>query len=225
MKISQLISDFKTEFDDAVDYLNTTGVATRLSIGTPTLTGISSKRTTLDSAFGDYSNPLTHTPDSIIAVNNAYHAALKAYRALQKSLKNNTEITLLPADIAALHIHIDATPRRKVPAVDYAPNNTVIKQTHGVSQIFVNNPTPGQETKKAKPEDVAKIGRTICYVASGGPAPQRKEYHDLDSVGTVIFNIMHDADMTNFDCYLITWYVSPSGERGPESKPLKFTVI
>ncbi len=225
MKISQIISDFKTEFDDAVDYINTTGIATRLSIGTATLTGISGKRTTLDSTFDTYADPLTHTPASVIAVNNAYNAALKAYRALQLSLKKSTEITLLPADIAALHIHIDATTRRKIPAVDYAPNNTVIKQTHGVTQIFVNNPTPGQETKKSKPDDVGKIGRTICYVPNGGPAPQRKEYHDLSTVGTVIFNIMHDADQINLDCYFITWYESPSGERGPESKPLKFTVI
>ncbi len=225
MKLSQIISDFKTEFDDAVDYINTTGIATRLSIGTATLSNLSGKRTTLDTTFGIYADPLTHTSASVIAVNAAYDAALKAYRALQKSLKNSTEITLLPADIAALHIHMDATPRKKVPAVDYAPNNTVIKQTHGVSQIFVNNPTPGQETKKRKPDDVAKIGRAICYVASGSAAPQRKEYTNMNAIGSVVFNLLHDADQVNFDCYLFTWYISPSGEASPESKPLKFTVI
>ncbi len=225
MKISQLIADLHAEMDQASAYANTTGTATRLAISTGTLSSFTTKVSTLDGSFATYASPLTQTPASIIAVNQDFEPALKAYRELQKYLKNNIEITLTADDIAAFHIHQDAATRHHVPARTFAPNNTVIEQTHCVTKIFVNNPTSGQEDKKYKPADVASIGRAICYVRNGSAAPERKDYSAMDNIGAVVFKIISDADEVNMDCYLITWYVSPTGEKGPESRPVKFTVI
>ncbi len=225
MKISQIISDFHSEYDVAIDYINTAGVAPRLGIGATTLTRATLYRTNLDGSFTTYVNPLTTNGPAIIAVHKDYDKAVKEYRSIQQSVKNNAEITLLPADIAALHIHQDVVPRHHVPAKTFSPNNQIIHQTHLVNRVFVNNPTPGQEDKKHKPEDVGSIGRAIAYVANGSPAPERKQYSTMAPIGAVLFNIISDPEELNMDVYLITWYVSPTGEPGPESRPLKFTVV
>ena len=225
MKISQIIANMHAEMDGASAYLGETGVATRLQLASGTVTGFATKVGVLDSSFTIYASPRTQTPESIIAVNTDFDKAIIAYRSIQRTLKNNGDITLLPADIAALHIHQDAARRHDVPAKDFSPNNQVTLQTHCVTKVFVNNPTPGQEDKKHKPDDVKAVGWALCYVANGSAAPVRKDYNTMADIGAVIFNIISDADEVNMDGYLITWYVSPTGERSPESRPLKFTVI
>lgn len=224
MKISQITSDFVSEFNTGVDYLNTSGTATRLQVSAPRVLSLNTDKTNLNAAFDTYKNPLTHTPPVITAMQKQYGIAHPEYQGLKKQLKYNMDIVLLPADISALNIHVDAQHRAKVPAPTIAPNNQVIHQTHLVTQIFTNNPNPPHEKETFMPTDVSKISRKLAIVKPD-VVPGPTDYIHVGSIGSTRYNLIFDDGDVNKIAWLITSYLSPTGESGPESKPVFFTII
>lgn len=141
-------------------------------------------------------------------------------------LKANIMITLIAQDYKSLFMHVDAEHRQHVPRPDFAPANTVLKQTHLVTQIFTSNPNPPHEAEKKMPEDVIRISRKIALVKPGVTTkPEPDAYHHLEPVGSVVYDIIFDAMYVGYTCYLMTCYQNWRGEEGPYSQPRDFIVI
>ncbi len=225
MKLNQKYSDFHEELDGAVDYLNTTGIAPRLEVSTTILGSLNDQKGFVDAAYDIYKDPLRHTETSTLNMKMKYDVAHPIFSGVQQMLKNNVGINLLAADISALYLHVDLPHGHVIPAVNFSPSNVVTKQTHLVTRIFTLNPTEGHQSDKHKPEHVAKIGREIAYVNIGDPAPPADRYKALDSIGAVQYDIVSALENVNKEAYLVTWYISPTGEASVKSLPLKFTVI
>jgi hypothetical protein len=225
MKLNQIYSDFHTKLDVAVTYLNRVGVAGRLEIGGTTLASVNLRMGEVDGAYELYKAPLTHTEAAILNMKMRYDVAHPEWAGIQKMLKNNVAITLTADDISALHIHIDLPHGHVIPPVNFAPSNQVIKQTHLVTRIFTLNPTDGHQADTHKPPTVKAIGREIAYVKAGEPAPTQDQYKALASIGSVQYDIVSALEYLNYEAYLVTWYISPTGEVSVKSLPVKFTVI
>ena len=222
MKLDQKLSDLHAESEVSVSYLHSEGVASRLEVSETRLESIDGHKTANDIKYDLYKNPLTHTPQSVIDAHATYDVFHKEMEALKKQLKSNMDIELTGADIIALYIHQDETPRHKVPAPKFGPNNMVTKQTHLVTRIFTLNPTDGHQTEKHKPDGVAKVGRKLAKVEAGS---EPKDYAALASIGAVEYDLIFGPEDAGKEGYLITWYISPTGEEGPPSDPLKFIII
>jgi hypothetical protein len=225
MKLNQIYSNFHSEFDGSVVYLNVTGTAPRLGISSGTLTSLNNQMGFVDSAYNTYKDPLLHTEASTLNMKMKFDAAHPIWAGVQQMLKNNVEITLTADDISALHIHIDHPHGHVIPAVNFAPSNVVIKQTHLVTRIFTFNPTDGHQSDKHKPPTVGKIGREMAIVKIGDPVPTGDQYKTLDSIGVVQYDLIFAPENLNYEAYLVTWYISPTGEASVKSLPLKFTII
>ena len=170
MKLDQKLSDLHADSQVSVSYLHSEGVSLRLNVSDTLLESIDGHKTANDTKYDIYKNPLTHTAQSIIDAHQTYDVFHTEMEALKKQLKSNMDIELTGADIIALYIHQDETPRHKVPAPKFSPKNIVTKQTHLVTRIFTINPTDGHQTEKHKPSGVAKVGRKLAkVVASSEP--------------------------------------------------------
>ena len=225
MKLNQKYSDLHAETDTSVPYLNVPGTSIRLAIPDSRMLSINQDKDRFDKAYGIYANVLTHTEQSLIDVEAQYVIFHPEIEGLKKQLKSNMDITLTGDDYTGIHIHQDEAHRHKVPAPAFAPGNQVIKQTHLISRIFTNNPNTPHQKETHKPIDVAKVGRTIAKVKIGDPEPAADKYDPLANIGAVQYDLVFNAEDEGLEAYLITWYISPTGEVGPPSKPLKFIII
>ena len=225
MKLNQIYSDFHTDFGGSVAYLNLPGKAPGLGIISTLLDSLNNQNGFVNLAYDTYKDPLLHTEASTLDMKMKYEAAHSIWTGVQQMLKTNVSIELTAADISALHIHIDHPHGHVIPPVNFSPTNTVIKQTHLVTRIFTSNPTDGHQADTHKPEHVAKVGREIAYVNIGDPAPATDKYNALNSIGSVLYDVVSPLENLNMEAYLVTWYISPTGEPSVKSLPVKFTVI
>jgi hypothetical protein len=152
-----------------------------------------------------------------------YHDFHPYIEGVKKQLKANQNITLSGLDIAKINIHVDAAHRTKVPRPTITPGNAVIKFNHLLVTIFSNNPNPPHEKEEKMPVDVRKIGRKLAVLSTGTPVAA--DYHHLEDIGSTIYDVVFAPAQGGATGYLITWYISPTGEAGPESDPLKFQIL
>jgi len=225
MKLNQKFCDLHAETDISVPYLNITGTSARLDIKDTRKTSVNEKKADFDGKYTIYISPLTHTEDSVINVESSFVILDKEMKGLNNMMKHDMDITLTGADITAFHIHEDAEKRHKVPAPNFAPTNMLLKQTHLVNRISTINPTDGHQADKHRPDDVAKIGRTLAYNAIGDSEPASDKFNPMATIGAVQYNIVSGVEHLNQQGWLITWYISPSGEVGPPSRAISFIVI
>lgn len=223
MKLSQKLADFHTEVGVSVPYIAANN--TRLQVSSNMVTTIQNSLTDYNTKYTTYINPATHTEQSVKDINDAYDLFHPQMQDLKQTLKHNRDITLTGADYNAIHIHQDATHRTHVPAPTIAPINTVTKHTHLMVYFFTHEPAATAGTERALPADIGKIGRKMAIVAATAAAPADGAYVHLNNVGTTHFHLMFDPTQVNMKGYLITWYISPTGEAGPTSPPLVFDII
>ena len=222
MRISQRYLDFDAEAKGVLQYLPDTFA--RLGISQEQYDRLVAELTAWTAALSLYIDPQTHTPAAIenmrIQYNTFYHSIL----AMRQQLKNDSDITLSADDYTVLGIHIDKTTRTRSRVPVVAPINVLVTTNHLVNEIITSVPEQGEERHRAMPDDVQRIGRAIAYAAEG-VTPTRDQYHAIDSVGVTSYRIVSMPSEEGMVCWLITWYINPRGEVGPESKPLSFRVI
>jgi hypothetical protein len=238
MKLSQKLSDFNTEVTNSVPFLVTPANVTRLKIDPQTVTDAGNFKTDWDSKYGFYINPSTHTDQSVIDINTAYHNFHPFMEGVKKMLKHNMTITLTGTDYSNLHIHIDQPHRTHIPRPAFAPANQLIKSTHLVARIFTSNPQPSFENETHLPVDVVKVGRKVAVmfpfitppgpIGGGGvatPMPSPEQYHSIEAIGSTTFDLVFEPEQEGATAYLITWYLNARGEAGPPSAPYAFKII
>ncbi len=225
MKLNQKYADFMAEMAVTVPYLLITGTPARLGVSTTRMASITTNNGILIGKYGIYADPNTHTPASVANVKAIYDIFHPEILALRQQLKNDMDITLTGEDCAALFIHIDVEKRTKVPAPKFSPINHIEKRTHLVATVFTSNPNPPHDTEKSKPVDVAQIGRKMIIVELDEALPAQDKYVPLNSIGVTVYDIVFQLEEIGKVAYLITWYISPTGETGPVSDPLKINII
>ena len=97
-------------------------------------------------------------------------------------------------------------------------------QTHLITRIFTNNPTPAFAKDTHMPDDVKQINRTLAKVKAG-TTPVATDYMPLEAIGATTYDIVFNPEDVGLEGSLITNYVSPTGEVGPPSKPVTFIII
>ncbi len=224
MLLSQEYMDFKIETDVSVPYLHTPGTRERLLIPESRVVSIDTHKADFDAAYDEYLNPTKHTNPTIMNIKKAYKIFRPEMNGLKKQLKAHLDVKLLGADYGSLYIHKDSSRRRKVPAPKFAPHNSESSRSKSVVQIFTSNPNPPHDSAKSRPVDVAKIGRKMAIVAFGAPEPTQDKYITLDTTGSVSYKLIFKPEDKGKEAWLITWYISPSGESGPPSIPLSFII-
>ena len=223
MHLSQKFLDFSAESLVSNPYLIANAV--RLALSTQQATDLGNFNTDWGNVLSAYTNPATHTPDSVLAIQNEYHDYHPYLEGIKKQLKNNRTITLLPLDITSIQIHVDALRRGHIPRPLFAPNNLIIGNRHLVTDIFTNNPNPPHENEEKLPVDVSQIGRKLAVVPAGSPAPALAQYHNLENIGTTNYSLVFNPEQGGAVAYLITWYINARGEAGPQSEPLAIQIL
>lgn len=226
MKLSQKYSDHHAEIIVSTPYLAGIGVIGRLQILPAKLLSIQGNTTDYETVYAKYIDPSFHF-NVIDEMKAAYDVSHTEMDGLKNVLKANQDITLLTLDYQKLHIHQDAATRHKVPAPTISPANNQIKNSHLVTKMFSSNPTVGHEKDGHLPEDVGKIGRKVAVVAIGAPIPLsgNPAYVALAAIGATKYDLVFTPEQAQKQGYIISWYISPTGETGPESDPSPFDII
>ncbi len=86
-------------------------------------------------------------------------------------------------------------------------------------------PLQGDENHRALPTSVQRIGRAVAMMTNDETTPNRSQYNAIDSIGTTAYTMVAAPEDEHKMCWLITWYINPRGETGPESEPLSFRVV
>lgn len=223
MRISQRYLDFNAEVEEIVAYL-TAENQTRLGVPTTQYDELTALVQTWTTALAAYQSPATHTPESVEAMRQSYAELGLFVRNLQQQVKNNASVDLTPADYAGLYIHIDKTTRTRINTPEHAPDVRLLHSEHLMCEFEAQVPNPQEANHLALPEHM-KLGRKLAVVPAGGAAPAEADYHPLDNVGRGKFRLSFAPAEEGMDGYIICSYYNPRGEHGPESKPLKFTII
>lgn len=166
----------------------------------------------------------THNTITIEAMRMQYAISNKLVADLRQQIKRST-VELPAADYENLGIHSDKTTRTPAPIPMVSPTNTLLASNHLVNRISTAESNQGDENHRSKPLGVQRVGRKIALVAQGATAPVAADYHAIDSVGSIIFDIVFNPLEVDMNCYLITWYINSRGEAEPESPPLMFIVV
>jgi hypothetical protein len=223
MRLSKEYQRFHFEINVSVPYMVAVANATRLQIATSQVTSLQNHLLAWNTKYALYINPETHTDVAILGVKLAYKVFHKEIQAIKLQLKFNKAIELTEEDYAAIGIHKNAKKRYRRPRPVKAPNNSVSLQYHSVTQICTFDPE--NPTKKALPEDVFKIGRKMVIQPIDQKPPELKAYQPLESIGKTIYKIIFKEGDENCKAYLMTCYINSTGQEGPYSDPLSFTII
>jgi hypothetical protein len=170
-----------------------------------------------------YTDPNTYGSISITDINALYIATKFITTGVQGQVSSNPSVTLSGADYANLGIAKPKAHRTHVPAVRFAPIVTCISNTTLMPVFFAFNPS--MPTKKKKPKDVAAIGVKIAFVGAGDPPPAAAAYVTQDSEGNTEFEMIVTADKVGKEMWIICFYISPTGEAGPDSAPFMVVIV
>ncbi|MHB8261292.1 MAG: hypothetical protein ACYDCN_08890 [Bacteroidia bacterium] len=225
MKLSQKLADFHTEINVSVPYIVANAPRLHVTTGTiSTVTTIQNGETDFNLKYDTYITPATHTEQAITDINTSYDTLHPIMQGLKQTLKHNKSITLTGADYTNIHIHQDAAHRGHIPAPIISPINTVTEIKHLVVYLFSHEPaSTGGVTQRALPTDIGKIGRKLAIVAAG-TVPTAAQYVHINDIGSTHYHLVFDPIQVDMKGFLITWYKSPTGEDGPPSPPLEFTI-
>ncbi len=173
--------------------------------------------------FDDYTAPDTHNEISIGDINALYITDHAMTEALKLQISSNTTIELSGVDYANLYIPRPKKQRTNVPAKDFAPIISLIKNTHLDTEIFAMD--PNRIGKKGKPKDVESIGYKIVYTDAAATPPAIDDYRRQEPEGSTIFEILSTGDKEGKRLWVICYYLSPTHEAGPDSEPFSIIIV
>ncbi len=156
-------------------------------------------------------------------MNTVYDEDKRIMDGVQMQIKSNPSITLTTVDYANLDIPKPKTGRTPVPAVNFAPVVSCIRNTHLLPVFFAAN--PNQPAKSAKPPKVGAIGLKICYTDAAGTAPPLDDYRIQQQEGRTEFELPQIVDKVGKKLWVICFYLSPTGEAGPDSEPCSVIIV
>src|SRR4051812_13772194 len=94
MRLSQKLADFNTEINSSIPYFTTAANVTRLKIDGQIVIDAAAHLADWNTKWGLYSNPVTHTEQSVFDINAAYAVVHPFIEGVKKMLKNSVAITL-----------------------------------------------------------------------------------------------------------------------------------
>ena len=209
----------------AIPYLLQPANITKFRLTVDQVNALTSYLAQWGTIYGLYADALTHTPGSITNIDNLYDILHPYMEGVKKQIQNDPNVILSGDDRTILHIPVPASHRVHVPGTSYSPAVAVLRLLHLIARLFVFNPNVGHETEIHKPTDVAKIGRKTAVVKAGDLPPTIDKYIHLDDIGTTEFNLEFTPDQVGMICYIICWYISPTGEPGPVCLAYSFPII
>ncbi len=220
MTLSNKILEFNFELKYFVAYITINFL--ELGISSDQKDAIVLLLTDWETPFADYTNPNTHNTITITAINDLYLENKRILEGVKLQIKSNPSITLTALDYANLYIPKPKSVRSHIPAVSYAPVVTCISNSHLLPVFFVAD--PNHPAKRGKPKDVKAIGVKICY-AGVGATPSADDYRIQQSEGRTEFEWPCPSDKVGKALWVICFYLSPTGEAGPDSNPASVTII
>ncbi len=203
------------------NYINTNFV--RLGISSDQKDAIVLLFTNWTPKMDAYSNGSTYGPVSITDINALYIATKLITTGVQGQISSNPTVTLTGADYANLGIAKPKARRTHVPAVKFAPVVSCISNTTLMPVFFAAN--PNFPTQKRKPKDVRFIGVRLCFVKAGDPPPVFADFVTQDPEGHTEFEMPVTADKVTWELWIICYYISPTGEAGPDSTPFMVVIV
>jgi hypothetical protein len=170
-----------------------------------------------------YTNPNSHNTISIGDMSLAYTEDKRIVDGVKLQIKSNPSIELTPIDYANLDIPKPNKSKTRVPAVNYAPVVSCIRNTHLLPVYFAGD--PNQPARVAKPPKVGAIGVKICYTDATGTAPPLDDYRVQQQEGKTEFEQPQTAANVGKKLWTICFYLSPTGEAGPDSEPCSVIIV
>jgi len=171
-----------------------------------------------------YSNPNEHNEITIGNMNLVYVEDKRIVDGVKLQIKSNPSIELSPVDYANLDIPKPKKKRTNVPVLNYAPVVSCVRNTHLLPVYFAAD--PNHPAKHAKPEDADAIGVKICYTeATVTAAPELDDYRIQQQEGKTEFELPQTAGNVGKKLWVICFYLSPTGEAGPDSEPCFIIIV
>ena len=170
-----------------------------------------------------YTDPNSHNSISIGDMNLTYTDDKRIVDGVKMQIKSNPSIELTPIDYANLDITKPSKSKTRVPAVKFAPVVNCIRNTHLLPVFFAGN--PNYPTQKAKPPTVGAVGVKICYTDATATAPPLDDYRVQQQEGKTEFEQPQIAANVGKKLWTICFYLSPTGEAGPDSEPCGVVIV
>ena len=221
MNLSEKLMRFHFFFKAFVAYIDLNFAA--LGIIPATRTVLDNMWTAWGPVYDAYTNPNTHGTITITDMIALYLEDLKYTEAIKKQVLSNLDIVLTGADYANLDITKPTKKRAKVPPLKYAPSVACFSIVHLLPSFFAFDPF--HPTFKRKPKDVAKIGVKIAWTKVDEAAPLLKDYQMQIPENTTEFEFPVTSDKVGLRLWVICFYLSPTGEAGPDSEPIFVVII
>ncbi len=185
--------------------------------------GLATNWTDWGPVIDTYTNPNLHNEITIGDMNLFYDEDKRIVDGVKLQIKSNPSIQLTPVDYANLDISKPNKSKARVQAVNYAPVVSCIRNTHLLPVFFAAN--PNYPAKKAKPAKVGAIGLKICFTAADAAAPTADDYRVQQQEGKTEFELPQIADKVGKKLWIICFYLSPTGEAGPDSAPCSVVIV
>ncbi len=223
MNLSNLILRFNFYFIAFAEYINLTGVATRLGISATQKTEMNDKLTDFNDKILLYVAPDTNNPGTVNDMNIVYKESYILTERFKKQIKANTSVTLTGRDRLNLDIPQEKNRRGHIPVPDISPAVLCVQCVHLMMSFIAFDPT--NPFKRAKPKDVASIGVKIAFANADGGDPAPEDYTKQDAEKQTEFEMLFTADQVGKKIYVICYYFNPRGEAGPDSLPCSVVII
>ena len=157
-------------------------------------------------------------------MNTTYADDKRIMDGVQLQIKSNPSIELTTVDYANLDIPKPKTTKSRVPAVNFAPVVSCIRNTHLLPVFFAAD--PNRPAKSAKPPTVGAVGVKICYTEATVTAPpELDDYRVQQQEGRTEFELPQTAGNVGKKLWVICFYLSPTGEAGPDSEPCFIIIV
>ncbi len=221
MELSKTILDYHFFFKAFSAYISTNFLA--LGISSDQKDEIVGLFTAWLLVFDDYTNPNFHNNISIGDINVLYITDHAITEGVKTQIKSNPSIELSGVDYVNLGIARPKKPRSNVPAKDFAPTITLVSNTHLTTKIFAMD--PNRIGKKGKPKDVESIGYKTAYTGADAVPPVAEDYRRQEPEGSTVFEILSVGDKEGKRLWVICYYLSPTHEAGPDSRPFSIVIV
>jgi hypothetical protein len=172
--------------------------------------------------FDPYTDPNSNRTIVANNMNALYVTDYAITEATRSAIAKNPLITLTGTDRANLGIPVPVKRRANIPALTYSPSIALISNTYLLPVIFAFD--PHFPTKKRKPKDAAYIGLKIAYTVDATP-PKPEDYRAQPVEGSTEIELPQTVDKLNLRLWIIAYYVSPTGEQGPDSEPFSVVIV
>ena len=172
--------------------------------------------------FDPYTDPNSNRSAAVNDMNALYLANYAITEAAKAQIAKNPLVTLTGTDRNNLDIPMPVKRRTKIAAVDFAPSIALLFNSYLLPVIFVFDPS--RPTKKLKPKDVGFIGFKIAYTTDTIP-PKPEDYRAQANETSTEIELPQTVDKLGLRLWIIAYYVSPTGEQGPDSEPFSVVIV